>query len=158
MKVFSICITVLLYAIVAWSQSPVRTISDFDGMSGCWERSDPSKSLLISEQWMKPAGTSILGMGRTVKNGRTVDFEFMRIEQKGDDIYFVARLSANKEETAFKLKSSTLNEVVFENLEHDFPQRVVYRLQGAKMIGRIEGIENGQTKGIDFPMSKVKCD
>ncbi len=36
-------------------------------------------------------GTSILGMGRTVKDGKTVDWEFMRIEQRADGIYFVAK-------------------------------------------------------------------
>ena len=137
---------------------PVRSISDFDGMAGCWERNDTAKSVLVSEQWMKPAGTSILGMGRTVKNGKTVDFEFMRIEQRADGIFFVAKPKANTEETAFKLIRSTKNEVVFENPEHDFPQRVIYKLEGTKMTGRIEGNENGKFLGIDFPMNKVKCD
>lgn len=138
-------------------RSPVTSIEDFDGMAGCWEHKDTAKNLLISEQWMSPAGTSILGMGRTVKNGKTVGFEYMRIEQNADGIFFIARPHENKEETAFKLKSSTLNEVVFENLEHDFPQRVIYKLQGTKMIGRIEGNQNGKFLGIDFPMNKVKC-
>ena len=85
----------------------VSTIRDLEGMAGCWERVDRSKSMIVSEQWMKPAGTSILGMGRTVKNGKTTGFEYMRIEQNADGIFFIARPSANKEETAFKLKSSS---------------------------------------------------
>ena len=135
----------------------ITSVADLDGMAGCWERGDKAKGLLVTEQWMSPAGTSILGMGRTVKNGKTVGFEYMRIEQKSDGIFFIAKPSENKEETAFKLKSSTLNEVVFENPEHDFPQRVIYKLLGTRMIGRIEGNQNGKFLGIDFPMEKVKC-
>lgn len=155
---FKISWPVLLLSISALAQTnPVTTIEDFDGMAGCWERNDKAKNLLISEQWMIPAGTSILGMGRTVKNGKTVDFEFMRIEQTADGIFFIAKPKENKEETSFKLKSSTLNEIVFENPAHDFPQRIIYKLQGIKLISRIEGNNNGKFLRIDFPMTKVKC-
>ncbi len=143
--------------IAVGQKNSVTAISDLDGMAGCWERNDKAKSLLVSEQWMKPAGTSILGMGRTVKKGKTVDYEYMRIEQRADGIYFVSKPKANTEETAFKLIRSTLSEVVFENAEHDFPQRVIYKLKGSKMTGRIEGNENGKFLGIDFPMTRAKC-
>lgn len=157
------CLGLAFFVLVAASfavgqVNPVISIQDFDGMAGCWERNDPSKGLLITEQWMKPAGTSMLGMGRTVKNGKTVEFEFMRIEQRADGIFFVAKPSTNKDETSFKLKSSTLNEVVFENPEHDFPQRVIYKLNGKTMTGRIEGTNNGKAMAIDFPFTKAKCD
>lgn len=140
------------------AQNPVTTIEAFGGMAGCWERGDKVKNLLVSEQWMKPAGTSMIGMGRTVKNGKTADYEFMRIEQRADGIFFVAKPKANANETAFKLKSSTANEFVFENPEHDFPQRVIYKLNGKTMAGRIEGMQNGKSMGIDFPFVKVKCE
>ena len=107
---------------------------------------------------MKPAGTSILGMGRTVKKGKTTDWEFMRIEERADGIFFVAQPKDNAEETAFKLIRSTLNEVVFENKEHDFPQRVIYKLKGKTLTGRIEGNNNGKFVGIDFPMNRAKCE
>lgn len=138
-------------------QNKVMSIADLGGMAGCWENDDKAKSLLVSEQWMKPAGTSILGMGRTVKKGKTVDFEFMRIEQRSDGMYFVAQPKANAEETAFQLIRSTVNEVVFENNGHDFPQRVIYKFSSDKLTGRIEGDNKGKFVGIDFPMVKVAC-
>ncbi len=157
MKIMTIAGMLILLNWCNPAQNKVAEIKDFDGMAGCWEQRDAKKSLLISEQWMSPAGTSILGMGRTVKNGKTVGFEFMRIEQRADGIFFVSKPKENPEETAFKLIRSTLNEVIFENPDHDFPQRIIYKLQGAKMTGRIEGNNNGKIRGIDFPMNKVKC-
>jgi len=157
MKIMILVGLSLLSTLSVAGQNKTTEIGDLDGMAGCWERRDDSKKLLVSEQWMSPAGTSILGMGRTVKNGKTTGWEFMRIEQREDGLYFVSRPKENKEDTAFKLISSTLNEVVFENKEHDFPQRIIYKLQGAKMTGRIEGNNNGKFLGIDFPMDKVKC-
>ena len=94
------------------AQNAATEIADFGGMAGCWEQRNDAKKLLVSEQWMSPAGTSILGIGRTVKNGKTVDYEFMRVEQRADGIYYVAKPKENNEETAFKLNSSTRNEVV----------------------------------------------
>jgi hypothetical protein len=157
MKTIGVVGVLVLSALSVVGQNKVTGIADLGGMAGCWERTDAAKKLLITEQWMSPAGTSILGMGRTVKDGKTTGWEFMRIEKRDDGLYFVSRPKENAEETAFKLIRSTLGELVFENKEHDFPQRVIYKLQGEKMTGRIEGTMNGKERGIDFPYVRVKC-
>ena len=157
MKVIALILFAVLFATTVTAQRKINSINTLAGMAGCWEQKDAAKKLLISEMWMSPAGTSILGMGRTVKNGKTTGWEYLRIEQRDDGIYFVSKPKENAEDTAFKLIRSTLNEVVFENKDHDFPQRVIYKLQGTKMTGRIEGNDNGKFLGIDFPMVKVKC-
>jgi hypothetical protein len=49
------------------------------------------------------------------------------------------------------------NEVVFENLTHDFPQRVIYRRSAdGSVAARIEGTRNGQLRGIDFPYQRCR--
>ena len=48
--------------------------------------------------------------------------------------------------------------VVFENLAHDFPQRIIYRRRGAdSLVARIEGTRGGQMRGRDFPYRKAAC-
>ena len=137
-------------------EAQTSSIEGFAAMAGCWERTDRSGAV-FAEMWMKPAGTSMIGAGRTVKGGKTVDYEFLRIEQRADGFYYVAKPKANAAETPFKLKSSTANEFVFENLEHDFPQRIIYKLNGNSMAARIEGTRNGKLSGIDFPMTRTSC-
>jgi hypothetical protein len=139
------------------SASYGQKLSDVAGLAGCWERRDEAKKLLISEQWMSPAGSSILGMGRTVRDGKTTDWEFMRIEERADGLYFVARPRGNADDTSFKLVDSEANNFIFENKAHDFPQRVMYKISGDALTGRIEGVNNGKAMGIDFPMRRVKC-
>jgi hypothetical protein len=131
-------------------------LNSFSALAGCWERTDKSGSV-ISEMWMKPAGTAMLGIGRTVKNGRTTDYEFMRIEQQADGLYYVARPKANTTETAFKLKTSSGSELMFENPEHDFPQRIIYKITRNALAARIEGTRNGKSMGFDFNMDRVNC-
>jgi len=47
--------------------------------------------------------------------------------------------------------------VVFENLRHDFPQRIIYRrVSEDSLIARIEGMINGAKRSIDFPYRKIK--
>ena len=153
-----VCFTLLLiFASELTGQNKVNGIADLKGMAGCWERKDEKKSLLIPEVWMEPAGTSIFGMGRTVKSGKTVDYEFMLIEKRDNGIFFIARPKDNSADTAFKLIRSNADEVVFENPDHDFPQRVIYKWSGNTLTGRIEGKEKGKSVGIDFPMGRVKC-
>ena len=107
---------------------------------------------------MKPGGNMMLGMSHTVVSGTTREFEFMRIvQEENGDIFFIAMPSGQKE-TRFKLIRASDREVRFENLEHDFPQRIIYRRDGESLIGRIEGNSKGQEKAVDFPLQRVPCD
>jgi hypothetical protein len=133
-------------------------IEDLKWMAGCWEQRNDVRKTLITEQWMKPAGDAILGMGRTVRNGKVTGFEYMRIEQTADGLVFISKPKENADETQFKLIRSAAGELVFENPAHDFPQRVIYKLGGANLTGRIEGKMNGKDRAIDFPMMRVKCE
>ena len=83
---------------------------------------------------MSPAGGTMLGMSRTVSQGRTVEYEFLllRTEPNGD-INYVAKPSGQKE-TAFKLIRVSATEAVFENPQHDFPQRIIYTLKDGKNL------------------------
>jgi hypothetical protein len=93
-----------------------------------------------------------------VADGETIAYEFLRIqEQKDGAIYYVANPSGQQPDS-FKLVQSERKVWIFESPEHDFPQKVIYRLNGDSLIARIEGTSNGKMRGIDFPMKKTKCD
>ena len=48
--------------------------------------------------------------------------------------------------------------VLFENLQHDFPQRVGYQRDGPdSLLAWIEGMQNGQSRRIDFPYRRAAC-
>ncbi len=102
------------------------TISDLSWIAGGW-RTAAGGRVQIEEQWMIPSGGSMLGMSRTVAGGRTVEFEFLRIEQRSDAIYYVASPGARCPSTDFKLTRLAGHEAVFENPQHDFPKRIIYK-------------------------------
>jgi len=107
---------------------------------------------------MKPAGGHMLGISHTVAEEKTREFEFMRIMQDANgDIFFVAKPSGQKE-ARFKLREMKGREAIFENPDHDFPQRIIYRRDGDSLLGRIEGVSKGQARAVDFPLKRVRCD
>ena len=154
---------VLAVAVNGVGQSVSETakvgIDSIGFMRGCWAIERPERKTRIEEQWMAPAGGTMIGMSRTVKDGKTNGWEYMRIEAGDSGIFFVSKPKENKEETSFKLKTSAANELVFENPDHDFPQRVIYRANGSDTLNaRIEGTQKGKSSGVDFPYKRVKCD
>jgi hypothetical protein len=147
----------LLTPTLASTQEKAFTINDLAWLKGCWSSNRNGRE--TTEHWMKPAGGTMLGISRTVADGKTVEFEFTQIRQEASgEILFVAKPSGQPEAT-FKLIKGSDREVIFENRQHDFPQRVIYRLQGdGSLLGRIEGLSKGQEKSVDFPMTRTRCD
>ncbi|PIM54499.1 hypothetical protein CS062_03700 [Roseateles chitinivorans] len=126
-------------------------------LAGCWAAEKGEAGSV--EHWLPLAGGTMLGIGRTVRNGRTVEHEFMqiRLDAEGRPV-FIAQPSRQKEAT-FVATSIGERAVTFENPAHDFPQRVIYRAVGdSGLAARIEGTRNGASRGIDFPMQRVACE
>lgn len=148
---------IMLLALDAPLQAQNVTIDQLAWIAGCWERS--GKDRVTVEQWMKPSGGMMLGMSRTVAKGRTVEYEFIQIiQEENGDIYYVA-LPSRQEKASFKLVKHSEGEALFENLEHDFPQRIIYRLEkDGSLFARIEGMINGKERSVDYPLKRSRCD
>ena len=117
-------------------------------LAGSWARD--SAGTRSEEHWMAARGGLMLGMNRLVSGGRARSFEFLRIQALGDTIAYLASPN-NRTPTAFPLKELGEKRVVFENLEHDFPQRVLYWLgTDGRLFARVEGIMNGKPAGEDY--------
>ena len=146
----------VMICFASFAQTPKPTINDLAWLSGCWESNRNGRE--INEQWMKPSGQTMLGMGRTVANGKTVEYEFVQIRAESDgNLYYVAKPSGQSE-AAFKLIKLQNREATFENPEHDFPQRVIYRLEAdGSLFARVEGTSKGKMRGFDYPMKRAQC-
>ncbi len=131
-------------------------IESFEWLAGCWERRTDRG--VYNEIWMKPEGGSQLGVSRNVRDGKTIDFEFIRLVEEEGSVYYIVK-PANQTEVRFKLVSLEGNQAIFENPEHDFPQRIIYgRKEDGSLHARIEGLRNGQERAFDFPMKRVSCE
>jgi hypothetical protein len=137
----------------AGRESP--SIARLSWLAGCWERTGDGRH--VEEQWMAPRGGTMLGMGRTVTGGSTSEHEQMQIREEGGRLIFTAKPSGQAEASFVSLEVAD-SSVVFENKAHDFPQRIIYRLQpDGSLLARIEGERGGKQQGVDFSMSRAVC-
>lgn len=159
-KTLTLAAAVLFVSASAAAQETKKvTLQDIGWLAGCWKARTGESTVDNVEQWMKPTGNAMLGLGAEVRNGKAVSYEFMRIESKdnGDLVYTVK--PHNKSETSFTLTSTTPKTLVFENPKHDFPQRITYRLEkeGA-MEMRIDGEIGGKKRAALYPVAKTPCE
>jgi len=100
----------------------------------------------------------MLGLGRLIRNGRTVEYEFLRlhVDPQGRVVY--TAIPSGQKETSFVATKVEEDSAMFENPAHDFPQRIVYtRIDGARLVVRIEGERQGQRRSIEFQYFRVTC-
>jgi hypothetical protein len=98
----------------------------------------------------------MMGVSRTVNNGKTTEWEFLMIREGAKGLEYVAKPSGQTE-TTFTSTRVSPTEVVFENPAHDFPKKISYKRDGDTLIASIEGPMNGQPRRIDFPYKKAVC-
>jgi len=148
--------TLLLAACSPFAQAQADPFAPVAWLAGCWVQQGREAGSV--EQWTAPAGGLMLGMARTLKNGRAAEFEFMQIRaDAAGRLTFIAQ-PQGRPPTEFALLRQGEAEAVFENAGHDFPQRVRYRRDAAdRLTARIEGRVGGRERGIDFPMQRTAC-
>ena len=141
----------LVFAISAFQQ---RAIERAAFIQGCWERRSGTR--IVEEQWMKPRGGSMLGMSRTVRGDTLVEWEFLRLYERGEQLVYAAQPSGQKpaEFTSILIERDV---IIFANPAHDFPQRIIYRSSGDSLFARIEGRMSGQERAVDFRYARVGC-
>jgi hypothetical protein len=125
-------------------------------LAGCWEQRGPNR--LTVEQWMPPFGGAMIGGSRTVIGGALREFEHIRITADSGRLVYTA-IPSGQRETRFPAIQVGDTMVVFENLAHDFPQRIIYRKRGAdSVIARIEGPgPTGAVRCVSFPFRRGSC-
>ncbi len=144
-----------LLLLQAAAGQPAPSLSTLAWLAGCWqsELDEPGSG----EQWMAPAGGSMLGMARTLKGGRTVQFEFMQLRESASGLAFIAQ-PGGREAAVFVAREASGQAAVFERSGPAFPQRVRYQLRAdGGLDARIEGDAGGAPRTVHFPMRRVAC-
>jgi hypothetical protein len=147
----------LILPVIEQGQTQRYDLDSLAWLGGCWNGGGDTR--VYQEHWMKPSGKTMLGMSRNVANGRTVEYEFLRLHEEANGEIFYTAHPSGQNETSFKLVKLKEGEAVFENPEHDFPQRIIYKLEdNGSLNARIEGKSKGKERGVDFPMKRVACE
>lgn len=157
LRVAAVCIVTSLYATgnvaaqdVA-TQDVAATIADLSWIAGSWGVTDGSQT--IEEHWTGPTSNALLGMGRTIADGRMVAFEYLRIIAIDDGIFYMAQPNG-RSPTSFRLTQWDGETATFENPDHDFPKRIVYTRSSDNAIRVIVDAGEG-SEALTFTYTRV---
>jgi hypothetical protein len=148
----SILATFLIPVAAAAQESPLTRAG---WLAGCWELRTPNR--VTREMWMAPLGDLMLGASRTTAGARTREFEQLRLQVDGDRLVYTS-LPSGQREASFASITLTDTLLVFENLAHDFPQRIGYQRRGTdSLLAYIEGPGPNGIRRVPFPMRRADC-
>ncbi|HXV63110.1 MAG TPA: DUF6265 family protein [Vicinamibacteria bacterium] len=145
---------ILASALVAATQNgPSSGVEPLAFLTGSWLYE--SGGVEIEEQWTSVKGGTLFGVSRTVVDGKTVAFEFLRIETRGEGIFYVAQPNG-RPGTDFELTKLDASTAVFENPQHDHPKLIRYEKHpDGTLWARIEGEEGGEHREQEFRFRPV---
>jgi len=124
-------------------------------LTGCWAEETPGAGL--REYYAPPASNMMTGLSRFLRGGRVVDWEFHRIDAgpSGPTLTPHPRGVAS---VTFSPVAMTGNRIVWENADHDFPQRIIYERIGPDgLMVRIEGGEGEKARAVTWHMRRASC-
>jgi Domain of unknown function (DUF6265) len=146
------------------SSSVSRTpdVKSLAWLQGCWQGSVNKRD--FREVWLPQHGDMMIGVSQTVMDEKTIDYEYLRIENRPDGAYYVVS-PPGKAQTAFKLteelvdKEDGAHTFVFIDPAGEFPRRIGYRraTQGW-LYTEVEGKVNGAERKVIYPMHHVNCE
>ncbi len=130
-----------------------QTLDDLSWMKGYWVQQGNGNS--VEELWTSPKAGVMLGVNRGIYANGSSSFEFIRIVESEGKIVYLAS-PGGQAPTPFTLTESDNKKAVFENMENDFPQRVIYSRNGNTLTARIEDASG--EKAMQWAWTKTKFD
>ncbi|MFT7484394.1 MAG: hypothetical protein ACI9F9_000234 [Candidatus Paceibacteria bacterium] len=100
----------------------------FQRFLGEWRRQDANG--FTAEHWVLATPGLMVGMGHTIRAGVLVSHESMQVQQRGADLVYIAQPGGSPVAIEFLMAELSENHILFENLEHDFPQWIRYEWMG----------------------------
>lgn len=148
---------VIALVITGWRAYDKHDLKKAEWLIGTWESKTPRGSLF--ENWKKISDNEFAGKSYILKNGDTTIFESIRIVEEEKQLFYIPIVKDQNggQPVRFKLKQLTDSQMIFENLQHDFPQQISYsRIGTDSLLAQISGTKNGKDRKQGFPMRRLR--
>ncbi len=156
-KLIMIAGVALPLVLCAWQSPDQQGIDNLQWLNGTWENKTARGS--IYESWQKINDSVMTGRSYAIRNGDTLVFEQIRLVREQGQVFYIPVVKNQNGglPVRFKLVAVSASGMVFENPEHDFPQRITYnRNSPDELVAEISGNRGGQEKKQRFPMQRVR--
>lgn len=102
-----------------------------------------TKTGTVVEEWRKINNHQLEGVGFFVKNNDTIVSEKLALNLNSAGIFYISTVEKqnNKQPILFTLTTYKNTAFIFENIQHDYPKRIVYNLISSDSLNAF--IDNG---------------
>lgn len=122
----------------------------------------PGKWKMISdkieyyEEWKLINSNELTGIGFSIEEVDTVLSEELYMQKFAEQWAYVA-IPVNQAITLFALTEYSESKFIFENKEHDYPQRIIYEfIAYSNLNAATEGVIDGELMRRDFNFIRIK--
>ncbi len=155
MKKHLLLLLILSIPLVIMGQQKSEIFQSLNWLVGNWV--GKAGDAQLSEVWEKVNNLTMIGNGAVIVKGDMVVREQLQIHLMGDHLGYIASPN-NAPPTFFALIESNKSKWIFENREHNFPQRITYQRKGINAFqAKIEGINSkGEEATQEFSFHRVE--
>lgn len=157
---FIISLVILLlagWAGIAFTDPPdIKEFKKLYMLQGRWMMK--TKKGAVGEEWVRVGKNYMQSTGYIIKGTDTTVTERVALRRTRDGIFYISTVEEQnqKQPVSFKLASVTDSLFVFENLQHDFPKRICYKLINKDSVHAwIDDAVDNSKKRSNFYYSRV---
>lgn len=143
-----------IFFLSACSTTEENDINSLKWMLGKWQSN--SEEGILYEEWKQKNDSSYIGHAYAITpEGDTTFSETAQIVESNGTINY--SVTVNEETTTDFALVDNQKMAVFENINHDFPQRIIYqKLSKDSLFARIEGTVDGEDQFEEYRYVKSK--
>lgn len=128
----------------------------FSWLVGKWNA--VSATTHYEETWAKTNDSTLAGFAFMITKIDTVFSEKLKITVTKNGIFYATVVADqnNGDTIIFEAVKNERGLHIFENLKHDFPQKILYFMKSStQLLASVSGLDNGKYRKEDFQLIKV---
>jgi hypothetical protein len=134
-----------------------NTVDGLTWMTGCWQTKSARDGSTSNEIWLAARGGSMLGIGQTYGDNKSLSWEAMRIYEEGASVKLWLRPGHRKELT-LTLEAAGDGFAAFSAVQEDTTTRLRYERKSASEMAATFRREQGENRrGADYLFTKMDC-
>lgn len=114
---------------------------------------------IVTETWKEENDSVFAGESYIVQVKDTIFHELIKLHETNGELFYTVSIKNNSEEipVSFKLTKATNSLLIFENPEHDFPNKISYaKISEDSIYAEISGLIRGQMAKEGFPFKRQR--
>lgn len=149
------CIGIILISLTGQVVAEAQeSLDELDWILGVWVQESERETM--EERWIRLNSTTFEGTGSSVsksERGKITEESLLLVAMSGE-IFYMAKVAHNEFPVPFRLTSLGPSHAIFENSNHDFPQKLTYTVRSENELTVEVSGESGKGFTIHFEKRK----